>query len=242
MTTLSTPHHGSVGADYYFASIGANPWRSDNKARVLAAQYLRRQEQDDTAKFDLTQDRVEDFNGSNILPASFRVAGDDNPIPVKYYSLGSDVRMDQPDQSVPPGAKLLTQAEAAGADAFSNANLNAIACSLTYALMGNVASVEAVPGMTRAGVPYFAVKESANAVFQRNDLLVTINSSRYVNQARPETSYLNLSLDPGVFTNPPDPLSIANQSTLPPANHATIANETMGSLVIEAIQHTQPIQ
>ena len=79
LTTLSTPHHGSVGADYAIDSIGADAALSTNPGRVSLVQKYALFVPDREARPSLRTDRVAEFNITNILPLQLLVAGDDRP-------------------------------------------------------------------------------------------------------------------------------------------------------------------
>jgi triacylglycerol lipase len=73
LTTLSTPHHGSVGADYSFDAKDANSLFSDSLTRTKLAQ----QAPPDVATGDLRVSFVDRFNATNIplLPRTLTIDG-----------------------------------------------------------------------------------------------------------------------------------------------------------------------
>lgn len=89
LTTLSTPHHGSLLADYIRDAQGASARSSDDLVRTA---FFARQPFDDS-RHDLTTAFTADFNPRNLpLPQSFTVDGEESG--VRYCSYGADANLD----------------------------------------------------------------------------------------------------------------------------------------------------
>ncbi len=73
VTTLSTPHHGSVLADYIRDARGASVWSSDDSVRTLAIQQLGGDF--DEGRQNLTTSFVREFNRENLPSASILYRG-----------------------------------------------------------------------------------------------------------------------------------------------------------------------
>jgi hypothetical protein len=209
LTTLSTPHHGSVLADYVRDAKGASVWSSDESARTFFFQKLAGDY--DQGRQNLTTHFVQDvFNPQNLpLPQSFKVDGEVTS--VRYCSYGADANLD--DSFSILGNPSISSDEMVGTDySFRGSGYGG---ELVYRTVYYVASTHwewAYVGGEKVRI----VREVQNQAVQPNDFLVTINSSKL----------------PGHF------LALPNQKR----NHATIADEGMGNLVVNLIRLIQPLE
>lgn len=188
-TTLSTPHHGSVGADY---SLDSNDpkvsiWASDNKTRATLAWKAGT----DKGTPDLRTSTVTAFNLANrpLLPKSFNVDGETKSI--LYFTIGGDANID--DSHDPRSGKPTITSN-------SNPQLNELRgidssfpwyvptwgrefiMTQLYQLMGEVSSTTVA---RKPNNGKWFVKEFPTNSFQFNDFLVTANSAKL-----PEASVL----------------------------------------------------
>jgi pimeloyl-ACP methyl ester carboxylesterase len=93
LTTLSSPHLGSVGADYQDSVSKVSKTGlllSDNRFRAILAASMGT----DPGKYDLRVDSVARFNKRNIpaLPRSFKVDGKANEM--SYFTIAADANLD----------------------------------------------------------------------------------------------------------------------------------------------------
>jgi hypothetical protein len=214
VTTLSTPHHGSVLADYSVVSkrasvLGAALY-SDTRALALFAKAW----PTDKGRADLAVDYVTNsFNPENQpkLPRELTVDGE--AARVHYFSYGADANLNDSHSifGIPTITSVLPD-ETKGACGF----LTHVLCVAAYRVMGNVASVELEPKKVLGVTIGHGVKENPTATFQENDFLVTVNSSKL------------------------GPLFIAQPQR--DANHASIADKDLGRAVLNLIRLSQPIQ
>ena len=173
LTTLSTPHHGSVGADYSIDAASANSLFSDNTTRTKLAQQL----PPDAGTLDLRVSSVAEFNAVNmpLLPRSFTVDGVTRPI--VYMSISADANLDS-SVNVLSGRPTIQINETQGT---SQGNKPDIVWSnlmtAVYRLMGEVASTRLEPRSV-LGRSVWVVKETPTTSFQLNDFLVTVSSAR----------------------------------------------------------------
>ncbi|HEX3251332.1 MAG TPA: hypothetical protein VHS05_17995 [Pyrinomonadaceae bacterium] len=213
MTTLSTPHHGSALADYLRDVDGADFQLSDSPERVLAAQYKRDYNE---GRQNLTTEFVERFNAQNLpLPQSFVVHGEKTT--VQYFSIGADVNTNN---SFFLGRPTITADELHGTEedaGTSNPIALAVGGTLVYRMLYDVASTHWKRIYTIDG-PKRIVIETTNETGQLNDMLVTIKSSMIAPFAAQYTS-------PEIKRN-----------------HASIADEAMGLLVLTLIENAQPVK
>lgn len=172
VTTLSTPHHGSVLADYVRDARGASAWSSDDSVRTEAIQL--KGGELDKGRENLTTSFVGVFNQQNLpLPTSFTVAGETTP--VKYFSWGADANADNSMSFL--GNPTITIDELQGTDYASGGYLTAKGATTVYRIVYYVASTRwdwAIVGGNKVRV----VRETQNATVQPNDMLVSLSSSR----------------------------------------------------------------
>jgi hypothetical protein len=213
-TTLSTPHHGSVLADYSVVSKRGS-WLgtllySDNRALAFVGNVWRT----DKGRADLTVDHVNNsFNPENEpkLPRELTVDGQTER--VHYFSYGADANLnDSYDLFGKPTITSVFPDETRGSCGF----VTHVFCEAAYAAMGNVAAVTLEPKIVLGVTIGHGVKEWPTQTFQFNDFLVTVKSSR---------------LQP-LFLPQPDRKD----------NHATIANDEVGRAVLNLIRLSQPIE
>ena len=163
---------------------------------------------------NLTTEFVERFNTQNLpLPQSFVVKGEKTT--VQYFSMGADANAND---STFLGRPTITADELAGTGQTSNEYLQLMGGTLVYRILYDVASTRWV-WVNVLGKRYRAVIETQNTTHRLNDMLVTIWSS---------------NIGPFVALYPePDEIK---------RNHATIANEAMGLLVLTLIRNAQPVE
>lgn len=209
VTTLSTPHHGSVLADYIRDAQGASVWSSDDSVRTAAVQKLGGDY--DEGRKNLTTRFVRNFNNENLpLPTSFTVDGEETP--VKYFSWGADANLDNSMSLL--GNPTITNNELEGTGQNGLWYLSEWGGTLVYRIVYYVASTKSemviVGGNWRR-----VVRETPNATPQPNDMLVSISSSKI----SPYVPMLDVK-----------------------RNHATVADQGMGELVLLLIKTIQPLQ
>lgn len=204
MTTLSTPHHGSVLADYVRDAQNANAWHSDDYWRTV---FFDRQDFDE-GRQNLTTEYVKTvFNPSNLpLPGSFTVDGEQTA--VKYFSFGADANVNQ---SFNGGEPTIQTNEMAGTGYDQYSVISSGGGTMVYRTLYRLSETVAEPD----GHGHLVVRERRSATINPNDLLVTIQSSRL----------------PAFMAQPDQP-----------RNHANIANEGIGVLVLNLVRSAQPVQ
>jgi hypothetical protein len=212
VTTLSTPHHGSVLADYVRDAIGASAWHSEDTVRTQAIQM--KGGAYDEGRKNLTTSFVKDFNQKNLpLPTSFTVAGETTP--VKYFSWGADANADNSMSLL--GNPTISIDELEGTDYFSSGvtgYLTAKGATVVYRIVYYVASTYYDYRIV-SGKKVKIVREIQNTTVQPNDMLVSLSSSR-LPQYIPMTDVKR--------------------------NHANVADAGMAELVIQLIKVAQPLQ
>jgi hypothetical protein len=241
VTTLSGPHHGSVGADYALDSNDPNVsvLRSDDRERAFLAWVAGV----DKGTPDLRVSKVEEFNQKN-LPAisnkAFTVDGVRKP--VAFFTYGADANLDGsqddcaglPPRQCTPGPTISYNSDPAlneirGVDSYlgwaakrliyDTPQKQASLFQELYRLMGEVSSTKVdVKPNGKAYVREFHLCPHPLDCFQYNDFLVTMNSARL----------------PG--------WSATELTGLTGANHATIATPEVAQRVITQIQTVQPIR
>ena len=165
LITLSTPHHGSVGADYSLDAQNANSLFSDDPIRTKLAQKVT----PDVGTTNLRVSYVENFNLQNgpLLPLQFTVDGENNSM--QYFSFSADANLDDSQSIFGP---TIQDNETSGM------GHGAFVMQMVYRLMGNVASTQ-LETKTILGHTVYGVKETPTQTFQFNDFLVTVNSARF---------------------------------------------------------------
>ncbi len=212
LTTLSTPHHGSVGPDYQIDSVNANSLYSDDTTRTKLGQ----QTPPDAGTFNLRVSFVAGFNAANLplLPKQFTVDGETSP--VVYMSISADANLDNSSDSGGPTIFFNETTGIPGQGSFMPDRTWATVLEQVYRLIGNVASTSLVSVPILGGLSTtLAVRETPTATFQLNDFAVTVTSARM-------TGFRELA-------------SVKN-------NHATVANPTNAQTVINAIRAVQPVR
>jgi hypothetical protein len=214
-TTLSTPHHGSVGADYVLDSVGADALFSDSTTRVLMAKAT----PPDAGTPNLRVSFVAAFNAANLplLPQTFTVDGDTRP--VVYKSFSADANLDNSVSIFGNPTIQHNETAGTGQPGLVPDFVWSTALQSVYRLLGDVASTRLVV-MTipdpETGLPMtvYAVRETPTTSFQLNDFLVTNASAR---------------------------LAGFSEIASVKANHATMANPSVGQMAVTAIRAAQVV-
>lgn len=214
LTTLSTPHNGSVGADYLLDSVNANVLLSDNPTRV----YLAQKKAPDAGTPNLRVSFVDAFNTTNLplLPPQLTVDGITKP--VTYMSFSADANLNN--NKTIFGDPIIEEDEVQGIPRIIirvrniDIDVTVWAMQILYRLMGEVASTT-LATTTISNRTVFVVRETPTTSFQLNDFLVTVSSARI-------TGFRELA-------------SVKD-------NHATIANPNIGQTTINNIRAVQPVR
>jgi len=218
LTTLSTPHHGSPGADYQIDSVTASIADSDDSTRVALAQQVPPDTCPTCGTYNLRVSFVERFNERNIplLPMAFTIKGETHFI--KYQAVSADANLDGSHTVF--GNPTITFLETIGlpGQGFIPSTAWAYIMEQIYRLLGNVSSARY--SIEHVGNPpddhiILAVRETPTTSFRTNDICVTAFSAQ---------------IDPFVLL----------LATL--ANHSTISNPAIGQVVVDSIKAIQPIQ
>jgi pimeloyl-ACP methyl ester carboxylesterase len=188
LITLSTPHHGSVGADYVLDAKQADlefdwPDNEIEKRTLLARAIGFFSTQNETAR-NATEDMRPrwvdgEFNPENRpkLPYVTTVDGETNE--VFYYSFGADANVNRsPNHSI-------ESSETEGVEVFGiplgGFEFVRNTVEEVYHIMGEVKSVDVVQSTTKfnsAGEPLWVIKENRyKGGFRLNDFLVTVDSA-----------------------------------------------------------------
>lgn len=194
VTTLSTPHHGSVLADYVRDAVGASAWHSEETVRTRAIQL--KGGPFDAGRQNLTTSFVRGFNHKNLpLPTSFTVAGEETP--VKYFSWGADANANNSTNIF--GQPTITIDELAGTDFAGGGYLTAKGATVVYRIVYYVASTR-WDWRIVSGKKVKIVRETQNSTVQPNDMLVSLSSSRlpqYIPMTDVKRNHANVA-DPGM--------------------------------------------
>lgn len=171
LTTLSTPHRGSAGADYSIDASQANALFSQNTTRTLLAQQL----PPDAGTPDLRVSAAAAFNAVNapLLPRTLTVDGVTRP--VVYWSVSADANLDH---SVADGSPTIQINETRGTSQGQKPDaVWAPIMQTVYRVMGEVAST-ALTTRRVLGRTIPVVTETPTTQFQLNDFLVTMTGAR----------------------------------------------------------------
>ncbi len=213
MTTLSTPHHGSPGADYALDAVTANSAFSDDTTRTALAKEVA----PDVGTTNLRVSFVEDFNLRNIplLPAQFTINGETHA--VKYQAVTADANLDNSHTIF--GNPTISYGETGGIPGQGSHYDTTWAYVLeqVYRLLGSVASTRLEDreiGISPVSTIVKVVRETPTSSFRTNDFAVTEFSA----QINPFTVLLATK-----------------------ANHSNITNPTVGQVVVDSIKAIQPI-
>jgi hypothetical protein len=170
LTTLSTPHHGSVGADLSVGAAETNfvgiPF-SDQPLRTLVAAVFQRPNR---GRHNLTTKFIEEtFNPANepALPDSFRIDGEKRS--TSYFSFGADANLDFSEENNNPRKPTIQQDEVIGMPR------GPTIMQFVYRFLGN--NVSARVTKTLRILKTVDITESAQ--FEKNDFAVTRTSSKY---------------------------------------------------------------
>jgi hypothetical protein len=213
LTTLSTPHHGSVLADYIRDVQSANVNVSQNPER---AKLIARWAGDyDRGRQNLTTSWVNDtFNKDNLpVPQLFTVDGEDTG--VNYFSFSADANADNSvDEHREP---TISWDELKGTGFLAVVgHLFTGGGNVVYRTLYHVASTHLGTDAQGRVIVLEVQNSEANMPLQRNDMLVTETSAGL----------------PGWF------LALPQQKK----NHATIADDEMGSFVLELLRSIRPLE
>jgi triacylglycerol esterase/lipase EstA (alpha/beta hydrolase family) len=227
LTTLSTPHHGSVLADYYDDSPQASSALLSSSPELVFAAKIQGNLQPSFQ--DVSVEKVEAFNLQDIetpLPSSFTVDGVQNH--VSYYAVSANASNSSSHvlQLADIFAMPLVQSSPVLQDV-----INLQAYQASYNLLGEVqyttvktttlplhmGTITTVQDHNYCGVP--------STCFQPNDLVVTRASSNYISASSPPVTFQEIDFLQG-------------------QNHFSEANPLngMAQMVIQSIRAAQPIQ
>lgn len=253
-TTLSSPHLGSVGADYQDTVAQLNRMRqlnpgniasSDSSFRVLIAAALG----SDAGKHDLRVDTMRQFNQWNIpaLPSMFKVDGQSNLI--KYFAVAPDANLDDsvadgsvtekyhPERFLPTitdGGFNLSPWETEGMPHIPLRGVEGLMYTEVYRMFGTVNEAQ-IGRELEYGVlfprPIPVVSEIPQPCwFLYNDFAVTRASA--VSEVNP-CDHQDLPA--------PKPLVPFEEQAPIKANHATMSSSETALIVINWIRSTQPM-
>jgi hypothetical protein len=217
--TISTPHNGSVGADYIIDAHDprAGGWKvagfSDNWLRALLAANV----DTDRGTPDLRVSQARKFNLTNypLLPKTFTVDGETNTF--EMFATGGDANADESTDG--SGYRTISENETRGMPGlnppfpFPPTFLKADIYQVIYDMLGEVHSTRLVArtGGLMGGIKW-GIQEIPESPFQVNDFLVTRSSAN--------------ASGPGLFYG----------------NHASVVNSVNAKTVIAYIQQAiQPI-
>lgn len=176
LITLSTPHKGSVGADYIRAiELTRNLKLSNPNARTQLADWLANSfistytQNEFNANYNLTTQWTQGFNSRNRLPNN-----------IQYYSVGADA--DVNNNGTLERIEYQTMLDEAGHpnlwDSIANPRMNTM-----YQALGNFSSATVRDTGTNSGWPFYTpiweVVETPTSSFQENDMMVTVDSATY---------------------------------------------------------------
>lgn len=219
LTTLSTPHLGSAGADYQLDAQNASAIFSDQPTLTLLTQKFVKP---NPGTADLRVSEVRKFNAWNLpaLKDYFIVDGELNIF--HRWTMAADGNLDgSTDQSkLPNYVPTIQQNETIGLPPKLPSLAGPIRVKLletVYRTLGVVVETTVEP-KTIAGITKMGVKEHRRTQFELNDFAVTVESANFMPNV----------LRPGSFP------------IFTPANHATISNSNVGSMILEAIKPLQP--
>jgi hypothetical protein len=214
LTTLSTPHLGSAGADYQIDSQKASILFSDQQLLTGLTKIFGKP---NNGTWDLRVSEVKKFNEENLprLPNYFIVDQELNPF--YRWTVAADGNLNESvDQHNVP---TIQQNETIGLPPKLNFPGRVKMLEKVYRTLGDVAETSLEP-RTFAGVTRMAVKEHRRTHFELNDFAVTVESAHSM---------------PNLFR----PLSFPPYDL---ANHATISNSIIGARVLDAIKNLQPLR
>jgi hypothetical protein len=216
LTTLSTPHLGSAGADYQLDSQKASILFSDQSLLTALTKVFGKP---NNGTSDLRVSEVKKFNEQNFprLPDYFVV--DDEMNVFWRWTVAADGNLDgSTDQSkLPNYVPTIQQNETVGLPPKQNIPGRVKMLEKVYRTLGIVAETSLEP-RTVLGVTRLALKEHRRTQFELNDFAVTVESANFM---------------PNLFRPPSFPI-------FDPANHATISNSIIGARILDALKNLQP--
>jgi hypothetical protein len=171
LISLSTPHHGSVGADYQLDSVGANPFFSDSFWRTVMSKAV----PPDHGTENLRVSYVRQFNIANdpLLPTQFTV--DEVTDPVSYLAISADANLDG---SSIAGVPTITLDEVQGTPIPKVPVIAGTAGTILYNTLYSVAETRLCTKSV-GGRSVKAVCETATESGQVNDIAVTRTSANH---------------------------------------------------------------
>jgi triacylglycerol esterase/lipase EstA (alpha/beta hydrolase family) len=184
--TISTPHGGTVLADYVMDAREANIALSEDMYRVEMARWYPYNANDEGFK-QMRVGRMQDFNNKNlaVLPSSFTVDGE--TLPMHGFALGADANVDGSTNIF--GQPIITDNELEGipslGGSFRDFFARRLAAQSVYRLLSDTKKVELVdmfsPVINPPGIPPLYLGKGLVEVradkFEPNDLIVTVSSA-----------------------------------------------------------------
>jgi pimeloyl-ACP methyl ester carboxylesterase len=236
-TTLSSPHAGSVGADYTVDAESLS-WKDISRQPGLSLRFrtsLSKWLGSDLGKPDLRVSSVLRFNADNIkmLPWYFTVKGENTNL--NYYGIGADANLDDSATSAGPTIQTVNsdgQDETKGLPEINMPiSLPGSILSATrdfiytdvYRVFWEVRETT-VRRVSNGFLGYQRLFEIPNDQPQRNDFAVTVNSATY------EPLFSNFNLQGK---------KKQGFTSMLPKNHATLATPGTADLVISFIHESQ---
>lgn len=170
--TLSTPHRGSVGADFIRAVELTCDFKLENEnERTKLAEFLSSSygQNEFNANYNLTTHWTRQFNLRNYLPSS-----------IGYYSVGADADINN--NGTLERNEYQEMLDEAGHpniwDVLVNSKMNTM-----YAALGGFTSVTVRSTGRDTGWPFYTpiweVVETPTASFRYNDMMVTVDSAKF---------------------------------------------------------------
>lgn len=163
--TLSTPHHGAVGADYLEAFRLSRDYELDNpNDRTKFAENMSKNYTNDEfqANRDLTVSKVSDFNKKNKLP-----------IDIKYFSVGADADINS-NSTLEENEYKAMEDEAENIPWYAPRSIITKKMNIMYSAAGRFKTVTV---RDTGRVTWW--KKTPTSSFKQNDMMVTVESAKY---------------------------------------------------------------